>query len=282
MVAFHGGLAESGYVDRQNSAVECRWADGQYDRLPAMAVELAQRRLSVLIAVGGYIAALVAKSATRSIPIVADFGVDPVVSGLVTSLERPGGNVTGISSWTPALEHNQFGLLRELIPQGATVGILLDTSNSQLANRLTEMRAAARAVGMQLDVLRASTEQEINAAFDWVVQHGLPAVAVTSDAFFDTRREQIVALAAHSAVPAIFSFREYAAAGGLMSYGIDLADVYRQIGIYAGQILNGAKVSDLPVAQPTKFELVINLKTAKALGFEVPPMLLARADELIE
>jgi putative ABC transport system substrate-binding protein len=282
VAAFHHGLAEIGYVERQNLTVEYRWAEGQYDRLSALAVALARPPLTVLVSVGGQPAAVVATAATLSIPIVANFSADPVASGLVTSPNRPGGNVTGIVSSSATLELNRLELLHELMPQAATVGVLMNANNLQFASQLREMRAAASAIGVQLHILRASTDHEINAAFDSIAENRIPALAVASDSFFDAHRDKLVALAARHAVPAMYSFREYAAAGGLISYGIDLSDVYHQVGVYAGRILDGAKLSDLPVLQPTRFELAINLKTAGTLGLELPPTLIARADVVID
>ncbi len=235
-----------GYVERQNLTVEYRWAEGQYDRLSALAVELARLPLTVLVSVGGQPAAVVAAAATLTIPIVANFSADPVAGGLVTSLNRPGGNITGIVSSSATLELKRLELLHELMPQAATVGVLMNANNPQFASQLRDMRAAASAVGMQLHILRAGTDHEINTAFDSIAQNRISALAVASDSFFNTHRDNLVALAARHAVPAMYSFREYAAAGGLISYGIDLADVYRQVGVYAGQILDGAKLSTCP------------------------------------
>jgi putative ABC transport system substrate-binding protein len=282
VAAFHRGLAESGYIERQNLRVEYRWAQGRYDRLPAMAVELARTSPNVLVSVGGQPAAVVAKAATLTIPIVANFSADPVASGLVTSLNRPDGNVTGITSSSATLELKRLGFFHELVPQAATVGVLVNANNPQTASQSREMREAASAIGIQLHMLRASTDHEIDAAFDLVAQHRIPALLVASDSFFNMRRGKLVALAARHAVPAMYSFREYAKAGGLISYGIDLFDVYRQVGVYAGRILKGTKLPDLPVVEPSRFELAINLKAARALGLDVPPILLARADEVIE
>ncbi len=260
MVAFHQGLAECGYVERQNLTVEYRWAEGQYDRLSPLAVELARMPLAVLVSVGGQPAAVVAKAAALTIPIVASFSADPVASGLVTSLNRPGGNITGIVSSSATLELKRLELLHELMPQAASIGVLVNANNPQFASQLRDIRAAASTLGMQLHILRAATDHEIDTAFDSIAQDRISALAVASNSFFITRRDILVALAARHAVPAIYSFREYAAAGGLISYGIDLADLYRQVGVYTGQILKGAKLSSLPVVQPTRFELAINLK----------------------
>jgi putative tryptophan/tyrosine transport system substrate-binding protein len=282
VAAFRRGLAENGVIEGQNVTVEYRWALGQYDRLLGLAAELARRPVGVLAATGGEPAALAAKAATAAIPIVTTFSADPVASGLIASLNRPGGNVTGISNLTATLEPKRLGLLRELVPQSATVGALLNPNWPLAASQLRDLLEAASTVGLQLHVLHASTDREIDTAFETVTQDRTPALAVASDAFFNSRRDQLVALAARHAVPAMYSFRDYALAGGLMSYGIDLLDVYRQAGIYAGQVLKGAKPADLPVMQPTKFEFVINLKTAKALGVKFSDNLLSLADEVIE
>jgi putative ABC transport system substrate-binding protein len=238
--------------------------------------------VAVLVSTGGDVSALAAKAATATIPIVSTFITDPVGSGLVASLNRPGGNVTGISLLTATLEAKRLGLLHDLLPLAATVGVLLNPNNPAAASQLSDMQEAARAIGLQLDVLRASTDREIDTAFESVAQHRIPALLVTSDAFFITRRDKLVALAERHAVPAMYNIREYAAAGGLMSYGIDLSDGYRQIGVYASRILKGTKPADLPVMQPTKFEFVINLKIAKALGLTIPAGLLSFVDEVIE
>jgi putative ABC transport system substrate-binding protein len=282
VAAFRRGLAENGYAEGRNVTIDYRWALGQYDRLPALAADLARQPIAVLAATGCDPAARAAKAATARIPIVATFTDDPVASGLIASLNRPGGNVTGISNLASTLEAKRLGLLRELVPQAATVGVLLNPNWPAAANQLRDLHEAARAIGLQLHVLRASTDREVEMAFESVAQHRISALAVASDAFFNSRRDQLAALAARHAVPTMYSFRDYAVAGGLISYGIDLSDVYRHIGVYTGRILKGATPGDLPVVQPTKFELVINLKTARALGLEVPPTLLARADEVIE
>ncbi len=282
LAAFRRGLSEHGYVEGGNVTIEYRWAEGQYDRLPAMASDLVRRQVTVLVAGGGDPSALAAKAATATIPVVATFASDPVKQGLVASLNRPGGNVTGISNLIATLEPKRFGLLRELVPQAVMVGVLLNPNYPTAANQLSEMQEAARAVGVQTNVVRASTDREIDIAFESVAQHRIPALAVAADPFLLARRDKLVALAASNAVPAMYGFREYAVAGGLMSYGIDLSEVYRQLGVYAGQVLKGAKPADLPLMQPTKFELVINLKTAKALGLIIPPGILAIADEVIE
>jgi putative ABC transport system substrate-binding protein len=282
VAAFRQGLAENGYAEGQNVTVEYRWALGQYDRLSVLAAELARWPVAVLAATGGEAAALAAEAATVTIPIVATFSADPVERGLVASLSRPGGNVTGVSNLASTLEPKRFGLLRELMPQAATFGFLLNPNWPAAASQLRDMQEAARTVGVPTHVLRAGTDREIDIAFESVALHRLPALAVAADAFLNTRRGKLAALAARHAVPAMYSFRDYAVAGGLMSYGINLSDVYRQIGVYAGRILKGTKPADLPITQPTKFEFVINLKTARALGLEIPASLLSFADEVIE
>jgi putative ABC transport system substrate-binding protein len=282
VAAFRRGLAENGYAEGQNVTVEYRWALGQYDRLLPLAAELARRPVAVLVAVGAEPSALAAKAATVTIPIVSTFTVDPVELGLVASLNRPGGNVTGISLLGATLEAKRLGLLHDLVPQAATIGVLLNPDFPPAASQLRDMQEAARTTGLQLHVLRASTDRQIDAAFESVAQHRIPALAVAADPFFITRRDKLAALAAHHAVPAMYILREYAVVGGLMSYGPDLSDQYRQIGVYAARILKGEKPADLPVMQPTKFELVINLKTAKALHLEIPDKLLALSDEVIE
>ena len=280
--AFQRGLAEGGYADGQNVIIEYRWALSQYDRLGALAGELVRRPVNMIVAVGGEPSARAAQAATSTIPIVATFSADPVASGLVASLSRPGGNLTGISDLTSALEPKRLGLLRELVPQATAIAVVLNPTFPAAAQQLKDVEEAARAIGVQLHILRASTDEEIELAFASITQLHLPAFAVASDPFLLTRRDKIVALAARHAVPGIYFFRDFALAGGLMSYGTDLADVYQQIGVYAGRVLKGDKPADLPIMQPTKFELLINLKTAKTLGIEIPATLLARADEVIE
>jgi ABC-type uncharacterized transport system substrate-binding protein len=281
VAALRRGLAENGYIEGQSVTIEYRFALGQYDRLPMMAEELARRPVAVLVA-GSDPAALAAKAATTTIPIAFAVGADPVKLGLVASYNRPGGNATGMNILTSTLEAKRLGLLRELVPQAATIGILLNPNYPQAESHLRDMQEAARAVGLQIHVLRASTDREIEAAFESVAQHTILALAVSADPFFDTRRDKIVASAARYAVPTMYQFREHVAAGGLMSYGIDLPDVYRQVGGYVGRILKGAKPADLPVLQPTKFEFVINRKTAKALGVTFSDNLLSLADEVID
>ena len=281
VAAFRRGLVEDGYVEGQNVAIQYRWALGQVDRLPALAAELAGRSVTILVATGGESAALAAKAATSTIPIVFSTG-DPVKAGLVASYNRPGGNATGINLLTQTLEPKRLGLLHELVPQAATIGFLLNPNFPSAEDQSKDMQEAARAIGLHIHVLRANTDREIEAAFETVAQDRIGALAVGASPFFDTRRNTLVALAARHAVPTMYHFREFAAAGGLMSYGIDPVDAYRQVGVYAGRILKGAKPADLPVLQPTKFEFVINLKTAKALSLEIPARLLSFVDEVIE
>jgi putative tryptophan/tyrosine transport system substrate-binding protein len=280
--AFRRGLAEHGYSEARNVAIEYRWADGQYDRLPALAAELVRRGVTVLAASGGQPAALAAKAATSKIPIVAAFSADPVAAGLLGSLARPDGNLTGVSNLSIALEPKRLALLREVVRSATTVGVLINPAFPPSAEQLRDIEAAARTISQQLDVLRASTEGELEAAFDRVGQRRTPALLVASDPFFNSRRDKLAELAARAAVPAMYGFRDYVVAGGLMSYGIDLPDVYRQVGLYVGRILKGAKIAELPVQQPIKFEFVLNLRTAKALGLKFSDDLVSLADEVIE
>jgi ABC-type uncharacterized transport system substrate-binding protein len=282
VTAFQQGLREVGFVEGQNLAIAFGWAEGRYDRLPALAAELVGLRVAVLFAAGGAPSALAAKAATNTIPIVFSIGFDPVKLGLVDSLNRPGGNVTGVSYLTQELGPKRLGLLRELMPAGADVFVLVNPKSPVTESALQDMQAAASAVGQKFSILHASNNQEIYAAFPAMAQSGAPALIIVTDALFTSRRVQLVTLAARYAIPAIYTSREFADIGGLMSYGTDLPDIYRQLGNYAARILKGAKPADLPVMQPTKFELVINLATAKTLGLDIPPTLLARADEVIE
>src|SRR6266545_2758351 len=282
VAAFRRGLAENGYVEGQNVAVEYRWALGQYDRLPALATELVRRPVAVLASVGGDPAAQAAKAATATIPIVFEIGSDPIKLGLVTSYNRPGGNATGINILTSTLEAKRLGLLRELVPRAAAVGLLWNPRFASAESQLRDVQEAARVINMTIRALPASTDREIELAFETVAQERIRALAVAADPFLTMSGDKIVALAARAAVPAMYEFRGQVAAGGLMSYGIDVVDVYRQAGVYVGRILKGEKPADLPVLQPTKFELVINLKTANALGLNVPDRLIALADEVIE
>jgi putative ABC transport system substrate-binding protein len=280
--ALRRGLRETGYIEGQNLAIEYRWATGQYDRMPAMAAELARRPVTVLVTAGGEPAALAAKAATSIIPIVFVIGGDPVKVGLVASYNRPGGNATGTSILTSTLEPKRLGLLHELVPQATTIAVLLNPNFQASEGQERDVQEAGRALGVHIHILRASSDRDIEAAFEIVAQQRIAALAVGADPFFDTRRDTLVALAARQMVPAIYHFREFAAAGGLVSYGIDVSDSHRQIGVYVGQILKGAKPAELPVLQPTKLELIINIKSARALGLQVPDKLLALADEVIE
>jgi putative ABC transport system substrate-binding protein len=279
---FKQSLKEAGYVEGQNIAIEYRWAEDQVDRLPALAAELVGLRVAVIATVTATAAALAAKNATATIPIVFAIGADPVKVGLVASLNRPGGNVTGVSFLSNALVAKQMELLRELAPTAAVIGVLINPSNPNADADEKAAAAAARLLGRQVNVAYAGSERDFDAAFAALVRQGSTALLVVPDATFTSRPLQLAALAARYTLPAIYSRGELPAAGGLMSYGSSLADAVRQAGVYVGRILNGAKPADLPVVQPTKFELVINLKTAKALGLTVPPTLLARADEVIE
>jgi putative ABC transport system substrate-binding protein len=282
LAAFDRALKEFGFVDGRNVAIEYRFVQGQYDRLPAMAAELTRRQVAVIVAAGGEPSALAAKSATSTIPIVFVMGSDPVKAGLVASYNRPGGNLTGINILTDTLEAKRLGLLRELVPQASAIGLLWNPRFASAESQLRDVQEAARGLNMTVRGLPASTDREIELAFEIVAQERIRALAVAADPFLTMSGDKIVALAARAAVPAMYEFRGQAAAGGLMSYGIDVVDVYRQAGVYVGRILKGEKPTDLPVLQPTKFELVINLKTAKALGLTFPPGLLSIADEVIE
>ena len=282
VAAFHRGLAETGFVDGQNVTVEFRWALGQYERLQTLAAELVRLPVIVLIATGGEPAAMAAKSATSTIPTVFAIGGDPVRVGLVTSFSRPEGNITGISILTRTIEAKRIGLLREIMPRASTIGGLVNPTLPGVEQQLVDIEEAIRDTGVRLRILRASSDQEIDAAFEAVARERIPALLVMADPFFDTRRGKIVGLAAQHAVPAMYQFREFAVAGGLMSYGIDLPDAYRHVGVYAGRILKGAKPADLPILQPTKFEFVLNQRTSKALGVEFSPNVLSLADEVIE
>jgi putative ABC transport system substrate-binding protein len=263
-------------------AIDYRWAEGDYYRLPAMAADLVGRKVDLIAASGGPASALAAKSATSSIPIVFVSGDDAVAAGLVASLARPGGNLTGVSFLDVELMPKRLDLLSELVPQAGVICLLVNPTNPNAERVMRDVQEAARMKGVQLPIQKARTESEIDAAFATLVQLKAGALVVGADAFFNSRREQLVALASRHQVPAIYEWREFPASGGLISYGTSIAAVYRQVGLYAGKILNGAKPADLPVEQPTTLELVVNLKTAKALGLTVPPSILARADEVIE
>ncbi len=278
---FRQGLSETGYVEGQNLTIEYRWAEDHQDRLPALAADLVGRNVDV-IAAFGIPSALAAKNATSTIPVVFSVGSDPVADGLVASLARPEGNLTGFSSFNIELMAKRLDLLSELVPQARVIALLVNPTAPIAKPVIREVQEAARAKGMQLHILKVTTESEIDAAFASLVQMHADALVVSTDPFFFSRRDQLLMLATHHAVPAMYYLREFVAAGGLISYGTSFNSLFRQVGIYAGKILKGAKPADLPVEQPTRFELVINLKTAKALGLTVPQALLAGADEVIE
>src|SRR5262245_13564117 len=278
--AFHRGLKEAGYVEGQNVEVIYRYADGQYDRLPALVADLVRRQVA-LIGAFGPPAAQAAKAATTTIPILFTSS-DPVKFGLVTSINRPGGNATGVYVLTTDLEGKRLELLVELVSASAPVAVLINPTGEYAEKQAQDLQAAALRIGRQILILNASSERDIDDAFRTLIARQAAGLLVAGDVFFDSRREQLIALAAYHRIPAIYQFREYALAGGLMTYGTSITDSYRQAGVYAGRVLKGEKPSDLPVVQPTKFDLVINLKTAKALGLEIPPKLLALADEVIE
>jgi len=283
LAPFWQGLSEAGYVAGQNVAVEYRWADGRYDRLPGLAADLVRRQVNVIAVPSGTPATLAAKAATSVIPIVFGVGDDPVRLGLVASLARPGGNATGINFFIGELVAKRLGLLRELVPRATRVAVLVNPADATRTETVVkDTQAAARDIGLQVRVFNASTIQEIDTAFATLAHERVNALFVGPDAFFNRRRVHLAVMAAGYAVPAAYGVRDYTEAGGLMSYGTSLVDSRRQVGVYVGRILSGAKPADLPVLQPTKFELVINLSAAKALGLEIPATLLARADEVIE
>jgi ABC-type uncharacterized transport system substrate-binding protein len=279
--AFREGLKDSGYVERENVAIEYRWAENQLDRLPELAAELVRRQVAVIAATSTY-SAFAAKAATATTPIVFLVGEDPVRLGLVASLARPGGNLTGINNFTGELTVKRLELLREMVPGAARIAVLVNPANTRTETPLRDAAAAARVMGLQIQVLNASTSREIDAAFATFVRERPDAVFVGLDVFFISRRAQFVNLASRHALPATYPLREFAEVGGLMSYGTNIADTFRHIGVYAGRILKGAKPADLPVVQSTKFELVINAWSARMLGLAVPPTLIATADEVIE
>ena len=281
LVAFRKGLADAGYVEGENVAIEYRWAEGRYDQLPELASELVRRQVAVIVAAGGNQSARAAKAATTTVPIVFYSG-DPVAEGLVSSLNRPGGNMTGMSTFAPALGGKRVDLLRELLPGASALAMLINPNYAPAAAEAAETENAVRALGHKLSVFKASSEGGIEAAFATLAQQRPDALIVGADPFFNSRREQLATLAVRNSILAIYVWREFVVAGGLMSYGDDFADGYRQLGIYVGRILKGANPADLPVIRPTKFELVINVKTAKALGLKFPPTMLATADEVIE
>jgi ABC-type uncharacterized transport system substrate-binding protein len=282
LAACHAGLGEGGYVEGQNVAIEYRWAEDRYERLPALAANLMQRQVALIVTPGSTPAALAAKAATSTIPIVFAVADDPVKLGLVASLNRPGGNATGVNYFTLYLGPKRLGLLHELLPRGGVVAVLDNPNNPVAPSATAELRAAAAAVGRTIETFHASNSDEINRAFRAMAERKAVGLVVVPDSSFTTRMIQIITLATRHGIPAIFQSREWAEASGLMSYGANIPDVYRQVGAYAGRILKGAKPADLPVEQSTKFEFVINLQTAKAFDLEIPPTLSARADEVIE
>jgi putative ABC transport system substrate-binding protein len=283
LAAFRKGLGETGFIEGQNVAIEYRWAEGRYDRMAELAADLVRRKVAVIAVPGSPPGTRAAKAATSTIPIVFSVGDDPVKAGLVASISRPEGNATGINFFTGELVAKRLALLRELVPTAARVAVFINPSDPPRAELLrSDVQAAARDIGVQLQLLSPSTVREIDAAFAALVREQAGALFVGPDAFYNTRRVQLATMAAHHSIPTAFAVREYVDAGGLMSYGTSLADMYRQVGVYSGRILKGAKPADLPVLQSTKFELVINAQTARMLGITVPPSLLARAVEVIE
>jgi putative ABC transport system substrate-binding protein len=282
VTAFRQGLGETGYVEGRNVAIEFRWAEGQHDRLPALAAELVARRVAVIVAPGGAPAAIAAKSVTTTIPIVFEMGADPIAMGLVTSLNRPGGNLTGVSSLNVEVTPKRLEILREAIPTATVVAVLLNPTSPTADSQLRNLQEAARALGLQLHVLRATSARDFDAVFASLLQLRANGLVVASDTFFATHSEQLAALTARHAVPAIHQSRDFTLAGGLMSYGGSFVESHRQAGVYTGRVLKGDKPADLPVQQVTKVELLINLKTAKALGVTFPLALSGRADQVIE
>jgi putative ABC transport system substrate-binding protein len=279
---FRQGLAELGLVEGKNVRIEFRWAEDHYDRLPAFAAEFIRDNVAVIIAAGGNVTALAARKATATIPIVIPITADPVKAGLVESFNRPGGNVTGIALLTVELDAKRIEFLCEIVPKAEVIGALIDASRFEAETQIKSVKEAAQAVGRPLVIASATTEGDFDTAFELLAREKVSAMLVTASPLFTSRRDHIIALTARYAIPAIFQFREFAVAGGLVSYGASVTDAYHQAGLYAARILKGEKPSDLPIVQPTKFDLVINMKTAKALGLEVPPALLARADEVLE
>jgi putative ABC transport system substrate-binding protein len=282
LAAFHQGLAEAGFTEGKNVTIEYRWALGQYDRLPALAADLVKQRVAVLVAVGGDPSAGAAKQATSTIPVVFGIGGDPVKAGLVRSLARPGGNATGYTLLSPLLEPKRLGMLHDLVPDASVIGVLVNIGFAPAEAQLTTLEKAAETLAQRIEIFKASNDTELAASLDLLGQRKVGALLVMASPYFDTRRDRIIAAAAQNKLPAIYQLREYAADGGLISYGPSITDAYRHGGAYAGQILKGAKPADLPVLQPTKFEFVVNLKTAKTLGLAIPAGLISFADEVIE
>jgi putative ABC transport system substrate-binding protein len=282
IAVIHQGLNETGLVEGQNVTLDYRWAEGRYDRLAGLAADLVRRQVAVIVTIGGDPSALAAKAATATIPIVFAVGSDPIRIGLVTSLHRPGGNITGTSTFIAEVEPKRLGLLRELRPHATTTAVLVNPGNPHTEIQVNDVQTVARNVGQEITILNARTIRDIDAAFATLAQMRADALLVATDGFFLTRAAQLVVLAARHAIPTFYSRREFAAAGGLMSYGPNSDESYRVLGVYAARVLKGEKPGDLPIQRAIKFELVINISTAKALGLEVPPMLLARADEVIE
>ena len=282
VVGFRQGLKEAGYVEGQNVSIEFRWAEGQYDRLPAFAADLVRRRVSVIVTGGGDAPAAAAKAATTTIPIVFNVGIDPSKTGLVVSLSRPGGNATGVNIFTAELAAKRLGLLNELVPTASLIALLINPNFPPSAASAREVQAAATQIDRRILLLKGTNDREIDDAFTTMVRQKVGALIVGADPYFNSRRKQFVELASRHAIPAVYEQREFVTAGGLMSYGTDITASYRQMGVYAGQILSGFKPNDLPVMQLSKFELVINAQTAKALRLEIPAKMLALADEVIE
>jgi putative ABC transport system substrate-binding protein len=282
VAGFRQGLSQSGYVEHQNVVIEYRWAENQYDRLPALAAELVKRQVRVIAALGGPVTALAVKAATKTVPFVFITGVDPVKLGLVDSFAKPGGNATGVNMFITAVEAKRLGLLHELVPNANQIAVIVNPNSPEIDRQLNDLQAAAQVIRRELQIFRVSAETEFETVFAALARNSVAAVLVAADPFFNSHRARIVALAERYKIPAIYEARGYALAGGLMSYGPNLPDMYRQVGLYTGQILKGAKPADLPVMQPTALELVINLRAAKAIGLAVSTQLQQRADEVIE
>jgi putative ABC transport system substrate-binding protein len=279
---FHDGLSETGIVENRDIRIEYRWALGVYDRLPALVAELTRIPVDVLVAVGGDVSAHAAVAAAKTVPLVTVFAADPVKGGLIESLGHPGGNVTGVSILSATVEPKRIGLLRDLLPQAKTFSALLNPNTPTFAEQLADIQAGANTIGVQMNTFRAGTDDELEQTFEVIAKNSIPAVLVTADPFFNIKREKIATIAARWKIPAIYAYRDHVIAGGLMSYGVSLADAYRQMGVYTGRVLKGAHPRELPVAEPTKFQFVINLKVAKTLGLKISDNLLSIADEVIE